>query len=353
MGNDKLATRNIILIQTENRINRLTNENKLALPKGYAPGNELRAAWLILQETKDKNNQPVLETCSRASIQNALLKTVVKGLSPSRDQVYYIPYGKSLTMMPTARGDISLARRFDSRIADVRANVVYKGDKVEFDVINGQRVITTHKQLLENIGNEITAAYAVAVNHEGHVVHSELMTWKQILAAWKKSPMDPVNEDGSLKKNSTHAQYPEEMSKKTVIHHLCKRVSESATGDDVYEILEAAFAEDAERETGQTEIDVDDDVIDVEPEPEPEVTKPPKDKPEEKPAKPATKKQVEEINAEFDRAGIDREAGWKTIKVKMGLDADSMNTEHAKALIGSLTNKTSGELQDWINEGVE
>lgn len=69
------------------KITKFEETGELVLPSNYSAANALKSAWLILQETVDRNNRPVLETCSKESIANALLDMVVQGLSPVKSNV--------------------------------------------------------------------------------------------------------------------------------------------------------------------------------------------------------------------------------------------------------------------------
>ena len=57
---------------------------ELKLPTNYSAANALKSAWLILQETKDRNDKPALVVCTKESVANALLDMVVQGLSPMK-----------------------------------------------------------------------------------------------------------------------------------------------------------------------------------------------------------------------------------------------------------------------------
>ena len=70
----------------------------IRLPADYSPENALKSAWLILLETKNREGKPVLETCTKESIANALLNMVIQGLSPVKKQCDFIAYGDKLTM---------------------------------------------------------------------------------------------------------------------------------------------------------------------------------------------------------------------------------------------------------------
>ena len=71
---------------------------ELKLPANYSAANALKSAWLILQETKDRNDKPALVVCTKESVANALLDMVVQGLSPMKKQCYFIVYGSKLTL---------------------------------------------------------------------------------------------------------------------------------------------------------------------------------------------------------------------------------------------------------------
>ncbi|NLV81872.1 MAG: recombinase RecT, partial [Synergistaceae bacterium] len=79
--------------QVFNRLHELEATGQLIFPPNYAVGNALKSAYLILQETKDKDGRPVLETCTKTSIANSLLDMVIQGLNPVKKQCYFIPFG--------------------------------------------------------------------------------------------------------------------------------------------------------------------------------------------------------------------------------------------------------------------
>ena len=72
------------------RVNKLEQDKMLVLPKDYAVENHLKAAWLILQETVDRNNKPVLEVCTKPSIANCVLDRTLLGLSASTKQCSFV-----------------------------------------------------------------------------------------------------------------------------------------------------------------------------------------------------------------------------------------------------------------------
>lgn len=68
-------------------------EYGLSFPKDYNLSNALMGAYLILKETKDRNNKPVLESCTSTSIANSLMNMATLGLSVQKKQGYFISYG--------------------------------------------------------------------------------------------------------------------------------------------------------------------------------------------------------------------------------------------------------------------
>lgn len=84
---------------------------ELRLPSDYSPENALKAAYLVLLETKTRR-KPVMEACTQESIANSLLKMVVWGLSPLKKQCDFIAYGDKLSCDPEYTGNIALAKRY-------------------------------------------------------------------------------------------------------------------------------------------------------------------------------------------------------------------------------------------------
>lgn len=112
------------------KVNKMESDGSISFPSRYNPGNALRSAWLQIQETKDLNGRPALEVCTKESVANALLNTVVQGLSPSKKQVYYIVYGNQLQAQRSYFGTMAATKRIPG-VVDVWADVVYEGDQFQ------------------------------------------------------------------------------------------------------------------------------------------------------------------------------------------------------------------------------
>lgn len=240
------------------RVQEFQTKGELDLPENYSAPNALKSAWLILQNTLDKDKHPVLAVCTKASIANTMLDMVVQGLNPAKQQCYFIAYGRILTMARSYLGNKAICLRVDPTLLDIYAECVYEGDELEYEIHLGQRKIIRHKQVLENItGNNIIAAYAIAVTKEGEPKRTELMTIDEIKIAWSQSRMQPITEKGKLKVGSTHAKFTAEMAKKTVTNRMTKHIISSSddsslavqrTTESVLKTDDLAAVADAEAE---------------------------------------------------------------------------------------------------------
>lgn len=208
------------------RVDVLQSEGGLVIPSDYSPGNALKSAWLKLQTTEDKSGKKALEVCTKESIANSLLDMVIQGLSPAKNQCYFIPYGKELTLMRSYMGAVAVAKRM-AGVKDVIANVVYQGDEFayEIDPTTGNRIVTKHVQKLKNINiNKIDAVYAVVIR-EGFDNYTEIMTMEQVRKAWGQ---------GATKGGSpAHKNFGEEMAKKTVINRALKVMINSSSDSEI------------------------------------------------------------------------------------------------------------------------
>jgi recombination protein RecT len=200
----------------------------MKLPKNYIPENQLKSAWLMLQEVKDKNGNAALQVCSKESIARCLLDMVLQGLSPVKKQVYFIPYADKLTCVRSYFGTVQLAKQSGGLIADPVANVIYEGDEFvyEIDPATGITKVIRHSQKLENVNLEkIRGAYCIL--QRGDRTEVTVMTMAQIRKSW---------EQGAAKGASpAHRNFTDEMCKKTVIGRACKMAINSSDDAWLYE----------------------------------------------------------------------------------------------------------------------
>ena len=212
------------------RVQEKERGGELTIPKDYSPENALSAAYLKIRQTKNKSGVPADKCCTPESAANALMDMVVQGLSPGRNQCYFIVYGKELTLQRSYKGTVAAAKRF-SEVSDVFAQVVYEADDFAYRINpkTGVKEVTKHEQKLENTAGKIVAAYATVLR-EGREPYQEIMTIDQIKKAW--------NQGATKGSSPAHKNFPEEMAKKTVINRAVKLFVDTATDQ---EILADAF----------------------------------------------------------------------------------------------------------------
>lgn len=239
----------------QSRIHKMMSESQLFMPADYSPENALKSAWVELQTVKDKDDNLALAVCDKESVANCLLDMVVQGLTPSKKQCYFIPFGKKLTLMRSYFGTVAVARRF-SDVKDVVANCIFEGDTFEFEIdpMTGLKKIVKHKTSFENIDTaKIKGAYAVVMKEKGDP-YVEIMNMDQIKKAWGQ---------GATKGNSpAHKNFAEEMAKKTVINRACKMFINSSNDEP---LLAKAFnrtsESDMSKERPKNYYDAEADVI--------------------------------------------------------------------------------------------
>ncbi|MGM8212605.1 recombinase RecT [Virgibacillus sp. W0430] len=208
------------------RVRHFQEQGEIHFPAGYSPDNAMKSAWLTLQNTQDRNKKPALEVCTRDSIANALLDMVVQGLNPTKKQGYFIVYGNQLTFQRSYFGTMAVTKRVTGA-KEINANVIYDGDDVDYEMVNGKITNLKHKQKFGSIDKEnIIGAYATIVLDSNTTYH-ELMTIEEIRQAWSQSQMWGKG-NKKEKEGSTHDKFRQEMAKKTVINRACKKFLNSS-----------------------------------------------------------------------------------------------------------------------------
>ena len=285
-GNSLAVIKKDVVDVVGKKVQEFVSRGELHLPPNYSVENAMKSAWLILQNTVDKDKRPVLQVCTKDSIANSLLDMAVQGLNPAKKQGYFIAYGKQLVFQRSYFGTMAVTKRV-AGAKDIFAEIVYKGDEFEYTIKNGNKYITKHIQRIENVdpGN-IVAAYCTIVFDDDRQF-TDVMTWPEIQKAWSKSKMNPDKE------GSTHKDFAQEMARKTVINRACKRYLNSSDDGSLLmqhinradEIAaEAEVEAEIEENANQELIDIEYEVADEEPEAAEEAAKEPKeDKPAEKP----------------------------------------------------------------------
>ena len=185
---------------------------ELKFPSTYSPNNAIKCAFLVISDTKNKKGEAALQHCTKNSISSALLKMVTEGLTPVKDQCYFIMYGNELKYQRSYQGAMTIGKR-DANIKTVTGAAIYKDDEfsVSVDFGTGIKKITKHETALQNFGKNISGAYAIITFNDG-TQYVEIMSFEQIEQAWKQGAgLQPA-----------HKNFPDQMSIKTVINRACK-----------------------------------------------------------------------------------------------------------------------------------
>lgn len=231
----------------------LRDKEKLGLsfPKSYSVENALNAAYLMLQETKDKSNVPVLQSCSKQSIASSLMDMAVQALNPIKKQCYFVAYGGKLTLMRSYQGTKAVAKRCG--VKKICSQVIYDGDVFLYRIEDGIKVLDKHEQDFMNVDNEkIKGAYSILTLEDGST-HMEVMNINQIKKAWSKG----YGYKSSAKEGTVHTDFADQMALKTVEARACKNFINSSDDSDLLD----AFNDTSENEyIDQAEVEMEHDV---------------------------------------------------------------------------------------------
>lgn len=212
----------------------------LALPAGYSLNNALKAAWFKLEGTKDRSGRPALKVCTNNSIGMALMDMAVQGLSPAKNQCYFIVYGNELQMQRSYFGTIAALKRLE-RVKDIDAQVVHEGDEFEIGADKvGRLVVKTYKPSFDNLDKPIKGAFAFIELADGRVAYT-VMTKKQIDTSWAQS-----------RQHNVQQKFGDEMAKRTVINRAAKMIINTSDDSDlltgaINRATEAEYDQEQER----------------------------------------------------------------------------------------------------------
>lgn len=245
----------LIEVEGENKISLRTQEGLIAvaqtylkkngdviLPPNYDVNDAVKALYLKTIQTVDKQKRPVLEVCTRESIEQVVQNYVSKGLNIAKNQCYLVCYGNTLTLQESYFGKQKEANAYAG--ITINSNVIYEGEKVNIVVRpNGTKIIEHTPDFSKFDTNKIVGAYAIAVNDKGEVVDSDIMTMKEIRQSWAKSSSG----------GTVHKEFPVEMARKTVIARLAKRFINTSDDSTKFEVVNS--------DMGNYEINADDIII--------------------------------------------------------------------------------------------
>lgn len=204
------------------RIDQIKEEQGLSLPANYNAANALNSAYLALQKVKTRNGKNALETCTPASISKALLDMTLQGLSPAKDQCYFIAYGNELQMQRSYFGTVAAVKRL-SGVQKVSAEVVHEGDKFQIGANEDMEMIVRHFEPdFANQDKPIIGAFALIKTDQGNSY--TVMTKKEIDQSWSQTRQ---------KNNRVQKDFSQEMAKRTVLNRAAKMFINTSDDSDL------------------------------------------------------------------------------------------------------------------------
>lgn len=204
------------------RVKQMQDTQDLSLPKNYNASNALNAAFLELQKVQDRNHRPALEVCTHDSIVKSLLDMTLQGLSPAKDQCYFIVYGKELQMQRSYFGTVAAVKRLDG-VQKVRAEVVHQDDA--FEIGSNEDMELVVKQFTPSFKNQdkpIIGAFARIKTDKG--IDYTVMTKKEIDQSWAQTRQ---------KNNKVQQNFSQEMAKRTVLNRAAKMFINTSDDSDL------------------------------------------------------------------------------------------------------------------------
>lgn len=208
---------NELVASVISRIDVMKAKQGLALPADYSVANALNAAWLMI--TDDTKGQSLASKTTQQSQAQALLNMAIQGLSPSKSQGYFIPYGQQLSFQRSYFGSVAMLRRLGN-VKDVWANVVHKGDNFQIDSVNGRLVVSAFEPRFENLDQPLIGAFAVIEMTDGTLDYT-IMTKKEIDTSWSHAKTKKVQNE-----------FPGEMAKRTVLNRAAKMFINTSGDND-------------------------------------------------------------------------------------------------------------------------
>ena len=224
-ANNKVATQSETKTITQKvlaRIDQMKEEQELSLPVNYNVANALNSAYLALQKVKTRNGKNALEACTPTSISKALLDMTLQGLSPAKDQCYFIAYGNELQMQRSYFGTVAAVKRLDG-VQKVRAEVVHQDDEFEIGSNDDMELIVKKfVPKFENQDKPIIGAFALIKTDEGNSY--TVMTKKEIDQSWSQTRQ---------KNNRVQKDFSQEMAKRTVLNRAAKMFINTSDDSDL------------------------------------------------------------------------------------------------------------------------
>lgn len=214
----------------------------LTLPTHYNHVNAIKSSILVLADMRDKDGQPILNTCTPVSVQVALVRMAQKGLDVSKGQGYFCKRGNQLTFQEEYHGTKTLIRRLYPNYTPI-PHVVYEGDVFEYaiDPKTSRRYLVKHEQKIENLDNDFKSAYLYIPCDDG-TQELFVMTKKMVMEAWMQS---------GNKSLAVHKRFTDKMVGKTIINSALGPIVAASDSTKGSNIIDATGDEDWDEPNAQ------------------------------------------------------------------------------------------------------
>lgn len=200
-----------------------------------------------------------------AQIKQGLLRGAYLGLDALNSELFLVPYGKTLTFMPSYKGMVKLAQKYATReIKTIYAKCVREGDEFEEVIDHGEPSINFKAVPFSD--KPIIGVFAVCQYKDGGMVY-EVMS---------KADVEQCRKSSKAKNSPAWSAFWSEMAKKTVLRRLCKSLSidmdaKAAEAFDAgleieTDAKERAKSEIAEAQENREEFVVESDATETDPE---------------------------------------------------------------------------------------
>ncbi|MES5862857.1 RecT family recombinase [Lacticaseibacillus paracasei] len=217
---------NEIINYVDGTIQEMRNQNGLALPPNYSAGNALNAAYLMLADrSKGPSYLDKMENgqITKVSVVRALQDMVIQGLSPAKNQGYFIQYGQQLDWSRSYFGAVAIVERQPEVKGKPYANVVHQDDEFEIGSDeDGRTIVTKFTPSFANQDKPIIGAFAVIDFDDGHKEYT-VMTKAEIDQSWSHR----------RNKGQVQNEFPQEMAKRTVLNRAAKFVINTSGDNDL------------------------------------------------------------------------------------------------------------------------
>ena len=161
-------------------------------------------------------NEPLIKFMKQYGtdqIKMGLIRGAYLGLDAMNGEMYLVPYGSTISFMPSYIGMQKLCMKYSARpIKTIYAKVVREGDEFSEEIVNGEPSIT-FKPKAFNTG-KIVGAFAVCLYADGGMVY-EVMSLEEL---------EQCRRSSKAKNSPAWDRFTQMMYRKTVLRRLAKSI---------------------------------------------------------------------------------------------------------------------------------